>query len=95
MRPKQGECGMDSRTAGPTQTTHLNASKETVMNKDRIEGNWKQLKGKAKQRWGKLTDDDLDVVDGKRQELEGKLQEAYGYSRDKAKQEVDDFSASC
>ncbi len=64
------------------------------MNWDRIEGNWKQFKGDAKQRWGKLTDDDLDVIAGKRQELEGKLQEAYGYSRDRARKEVDTFSES-
>ena len=50
------------------------------MNWDSIQGNWKEFKGKAKQQWGKLTDDDLDVIDGKRQELEGRLQKHYGYA---------------
>ena len=54
------------------------------MNKDIFEGNWKQLKGKVQQQWGKLTDDDLDVIDGKRTELAGKLQERYGYGKDEA-----------
>jgi uncharacterized protein YjbJ (UPF0337 family) len=59
------------------------------MNWDRIEGNWKEFKGKAKQQWGKLTDDDLDVVNGRREELEGILQQRYGYARDQARQDVD------
>ncbi len=59
------------------------------MNWDRIEGNWKEIKGKAKQQWGKLTDDDLDVAAGRREELEGLLQNRYGYAKDKAKTEID------
>jgi uncharacterized protein YjbJ (UPF0337 family) len=62
---------------------------EVCMNWDRIEGNWTEFKGKAKQQWGKLTDDDLDVVEGRREELEGLIQQRYGYARDKAKSEVD------
>jgi uncharacterized protein YjbJ (UPF0337 family) len=54
------------------------------MNSDRIEGNWKEMKGKVQQKWGKLTDDDLDVIDGRREELVGKIQQAYGKSRDEA-----------
>ncbi|MCL4151759.1 UNVERIFIED_CONTAM: hypothetical protein GTU68_041327 [Idotea baltica] len=65
------------------------------MNKDMIEGNWKQLKGKMQQKWGKLTDDDLDVIAGKRDELEGRLQEAYGYSQDRAKKEAKEFYDAC
>jgi uncharacterized protein YjbJ (UPF0337 family) len=60
----------------------------TPMNWDRIEGNWKEFKGKAKQQWGKLTDDDLAVIDGNREELEGRLQQHYGYAKDKASQEI-------
>jgi uncharacterized protein YjbJ (UPF0337 family) len=60
------------------------------MNWDQIEGNWKQFKGRAKQRWGKLTDDDLDRWAGRRDELIGKIQERYGYKRDQAEREVDD-----
>ncbi|GGE19636.1 UPF0337 protein [Primorskyibacter flagellatus] len=63
------------------------------MNWDQIEGNWKQFKGEAQTQWGKLTNDDLDVVQGNRQKLEGKLQERYGYAKDEAKREVDDFMA--
>ena len=47
------------------------------MNNDRIEGNWKEMKGKVQQQWGKLTDDDLDVIDGRREELVGKIQQAW------------------
>ena len=54
------------------------------MNWDRIEGNWKQFKGKVHQQWGKLTDDDLDVIDGHREELAGRIQEVYGISKDEA-----------
>jgi uncharacterized protein YjbJ (UPF0337 family) len=54
------------------------------MNWDRIEGNWKQFKGKAKEKWGKLTDDDLDVVSGKRDQLAGRIQERYGIAKDDA-----------
>ncbi len=59
------------------------------MNTDRIAGNWKQLTGKLKQKWAKLTDDDLREIDGKRDVLVGKLQERYGIARDKAEAELD------
>ncbi len=61
------------------------------MNMDQVEGQWKQLKGKIKQNWGELTDDDLDVAEGKRDYLIGKIQAKYGKSKDEAKKEVDDF----
>ena len=61
------------------------------MNSDRIEGNWKEMKGKIQQQWGKLTDDDLDVIDGRREELVGKIQKNYGKSRDEAEKEVDRY----
>jgi uncharacterized protein YjbJ (UPF0337 family) len=64
------------------------------MNQDRIEGNWKQFKGKIKQRWGKLTDDDLEVIEGKRDELAGRLQERYGIAREEAQKQIDEFSRS-
>lgn len=62
------------------------------MNWDRVEGQWRQLKGKALQKWGKLTDDDWDYIGGKREQLVGKLQEVYGRSREDAEREVDDWS---
>ncbi|HZJ97579.1 MAG TPA: CsbD family protein [Oligella sp.] len=58
------------------------------MNTDIIKGNWKEVMGKAKQQWGKLTDDDLQQIDGKREELIGKIQKEYGYARDQAEEEV-------
>jgi uncharacterized protein YjbJ (UPF0337 family) len=61
------------------------------MNWDRIEGNWKQFKGKVKERWGKLTDDELDVIAGKRDQLSGKLQKAYGISKEEAEQQIAHF----
>lgn len=61
------------------------------MNWDRIEGNWKQLKGSAKERWGKLTDDQLDVIAGKRDNLAGRIQETYGLSKDEAEKQLDDW----
>lgn len=58
------------------------------MNWDRIEGNWKQFKGKAKERWGKITDDNLDVIAGKRDQLIGIIQESYGIGKDEAERQV-------
>ena len=58
------------------------------MNWDRIEGNWKQFKGSAMQQWGKLTDDQLDVVAGKRDVLLGRIQEVYGISRDEGEKQL-------
>jgi len=65
------------------------------MNWDRIEGSWEQLKGKVKEKWGKLTDDDLKVIGGKKDQLIGRLQSHYGYEKEKAEQEIDSFSRSC
>jgi uncharacterized protein YjbJ (UPF0337 family) len=58
------------------------------MNWDRIEGNWKQLKGKTIEQWGKLTDDDFDVIAGRRDQLAGKIQEHYGVAKDEAERQV-------
>jgi uncharacterized protein YjbJ (UPF0337 family) len=59
------------------------------MNWDRIEGRWKQLRGDARSEWGKLTDDDLDLVEGKRDILLGRLQERYGYAKERAEKAID------
>lgn len=61
------------------------------MNSDVIKGKWKQLTGKIKERWGDLTDDDLQAADGHAEYLVGKLQERYGWSKERAEQEVRDF----
>jgi uncharacterized protein YjbJ (UPF0337 family) len=66
-------------------------TEDSGMNWDRIEGNWKQFTGKVQQQWGKLTDDDLQLVEGRRNELVGRIQERYGYARDRAEREVDDW----
>lgn len=64
------------------------------MNKDRISGNWKQFKGKVKEQWGKLTDDDLNVVEGKRDQLVGRIQERYGYGKEQTEKEVKNWEDS-
>ncbi len=64
------------------------------MNSDQLSGKWKQLKGAAKERWGKLTDDDLDVIDGQTDQLIGKVQERYGVAREAAKKQVDEWNAA-
>ncbi len=61
------------------------------MNNDVLQGKWKQLRGRVKQQWGKLTDDQIQQVNGNYDRLTGLLQEQYGYSRDKARMEVDNF----
>jgi uncharacterized protein YjbJ (UPF0337 family) len=58
------------------------------MNWDRIEGNWEQFKGKAKEQWGDLTDDDLEKIQGKQQQLSGKIQKRYGIAKDEADQQI-------
>ena len=64
------------------------------MNWDQVAGKWKQYKGRAKEKWGKMTDDDLDVIDGRRQQLVGKIQERYGLARDAAESQADEFVRS-
>jgi uncharacterized protein YjbJ (UPF0337 family) len=62
------------------------------MNWDQVEGKWKQAAGKIREKWGKLTDDDLHVIAGKRDQLVGKIQERYGIAKDEAERQVDEFS---
>ena len=62
------------------------------MNWDTVQGQWRQLKGRVKQQWGKLTDDDLDVINGRRDELLGKIQERYGIAREQADRQVSAFT---
>ncbi len=61
------------------------------MNWDRIEGNWKQVTGSVRERWGKLTDDDVQRIEGKREQLVGRLQERYGIAREEADRQVEDW----
>jgi uncharacterized protein YjbJ (UPF0337 family) len=62
------------------------------MNWDQVEGKWKQIKGTVKTRWGKLTDDDLDVISGKKDQLVGRIQERYGIKKEEAQREVDEWN---
>jgi uncharacterized protein YjbJ (UPF0337 family) len=62
------------------------------VNWDVIEGNWKQVKGKAKEEWGKLTDQELSEIEGRREKLAGKIQERYGVARAKAEEAIDDWA---
>jgi uncharacterized protein YjbJ (UPF0337 family) len=61
------------------------------MNWDQIQGNWKQTKGQVQQKWGKLTNDDMNVIEGKRTELSGRLQQRYGLAKDEADRQIDDW----
>jgi len=63
------------------------------MNWDTAAGNWKQLKGKVKQQWGKLTDDDLTHIEGRRDELLGRVQERYGIAKDEAEKQIKDWES--
>jgi uncharacterized protein YjbJ (UPF0337 family) len=90
---------LTSKTARPMKRSENVAVVDAVdgstrrisMDWNQVEGNWKQLKGKVKEQWGKLTDDDLDVIAGKRDQLEGKLQERYGYAKYQATKDVNDW----
>lgn len=64
------------------------------MNWDQIQGNWKEMTGKVKEKWGKLTDSDLTVASGKRDQLLGVLQQRYGYAKEQAEKELDEFMTS-
>ncbi len=61
------------------------------MNNDRVAGNWKQVKGKIKEQWGKLTDDEVDQLEGRGEQLAGKLQERYGIAQDEAERQAKEF----
>jgi uncharacterized protein YjbJ (UPF0337 family) len=62
------------------------------MNHDRLAGQWKQVKGKVREHWGRLTDDDLDVIAGRRSQLLGRIQERHGLARDEAERQVESFA---
>jgi uncharacterized protein YjbJ (UPF0337 family) len=71
-----------------------NPTRRDIMNWDQIEGKWKQMKGSVKQKWGRLTDDDLDVVAGKQEQLAGKIQERYGITKEEAAKQVREWSST-
>ncbi len=65
------------------------------MNWNQIEGNWTKFKGVVQEKWGKLTNDELDMIAGKKNEMVGMLQKKYGYTRDKAEEELVNFCSTC
>jgi uncharacterized protein YjbJ (UPF0337 family) len=65
------------------------------MNWDTVKGEWKQLRGKIKEQWGQLTDDDLDRIEGKRDQLIGAVQKRYGVAKEEAEKQLHDFENSC
>jgi uncharacterized protein YjbJ (UPF0337 family) len=77
--------------AFPSRCLSISLVGGQAMDWNRVEGNWKQFKGNVKEKWGKLTDDDLNVIEGRREQLEGKIQQRYGYAKDQARKDVDDW----
>jgi len=71
-------------------STRLGAQEET-MNEDTLKGQWTQIKGRVREQWGKLTDDDITRIEGKSEQLVGRLQERYGWAKEDAQREVDDW----
>ena len=65
------------------------------MNWDTVKGEWKQVRGKIKEQWGKLTDDDLDRMEGKRDQLLGAVQKRYGIAKEETERQVKQFESSC
>jgi uncharacterized protein YjbJ (UPF0337 family) len=65
-----------------------------AMNSDQLQGKWKQVKGSIKERWGKLTDDDVDIINGQNDQLVGRIQERYGIAKEEAQRQVDEWMRS-
>jgi uncharacterized protein YjbJ (UPF0337 family) len=84
----------DAEPGRMASAPHSHGQESLAMNWDRIEGNWKQIKGRVKEHWGKLTDDDVDVIAGKRDQLVGKIQETYGITKDEAEKQVELFGGA-
>ena len=89
--PRRFSARIALRNKGATHAlpTHTIQQRESIVNWDRIEGDWKQFKGKVQQQWGKLTNDDIDVIEGNRTELLGRIQKRYGLAKDEAERQVD------
>ena len=75
----------------PPDGRYLALGRRANMNEDVLKGKWNEIKGRVKENWGKLTDDDLTAVEGKKEKLLGLLQQKYGYAKDKAEKEYKDF----
>jgi uncharacterized protein YjbJ (UPF0337 family) len=86
------KCGTAHRRETLSVRQHKSGGKG--MDWNRLEGNWKSAKGKVKEKWGQLTDDDLAQINGQRDQLEGKIQERYGLAKDAVRKNVDDWLKS-
>jgi uncharacterized protein YjbJ (UPF0337 family) len=84
-----GEFTKLAALAEPFPLPKLVHERRSLMDWNRVEGNWKQMKGKIKEKWGDLTDDDLAQINGNRDQLEGKIQDRYGIAKDKVKEDLD------
>ncbi len=90
VRPRGAVCkSLKCHFVGENADQHI--SKGSTLNWDIIEGNWKQFQGHVKEKWGKLTDDNLDAIAGKREQLAGKLQETYGITKDQTEVQLKAF----
>jgi uncharacterized protein YjbJ (UPF0337 family) len=87
----EAQPGWNLRLVSALRHHLLNGQETTKMDWNRVEGNWKQFKGKVKEKWGKLTDDDLTAINGRRDQLEGKIPERYGCAKDQVRKDVDDW----
>jgi uncharacterized protein YjbJ (UPF0337 family) len=86
--------GTFARNLGSHAISDIPDTRSEAMNWDRVEGNWKEFKGKVQQKWGKLSNDDLDVIEGKRKELAGRIQQRYGVAKDDAERAIDTWLKS-
>jgi uncharacterized protein YjbJ (UPF0337 family) len=91
QKSRQTTLQIHTQVATNKTTNRRNEVKEITMNGDIFEGKWKQLRGQIQKNWGDLTDNDLDKIKGSRTEFEGLLQERYGYTKERAKTELDTF----
>jgi len=83
-----GVLGSPAGRSGDRDEANRNDANSSEANWDRVEGNWKEFKGKVQQKWGKLTSDDLDIIEGKRMQLSGRLQQRYGVAKDEAERQI-------
>jgi uncharacterized protein YjbJ (UPF0337 family) len=88
---KVDSTGRKSKTEMISTDRFPSSSTELLMNEDKIKGQWKQIAGKLKERWGKLTDDDLKIANGNSEYLAGRIQERYGVARDEAQKQIKEF----
>jgi uncharacterized protein YjbJ (UPF0337 family) len=89
---KDSSTGMSILRIGRLIALWRKRRSKPFMNWDRIEGNWKQLKGKAREKWGKLTDNDWEQVAGKKDQLIGRIQERYGITKEEARRQADEWA---